>query len=116
MSRISKKIAQNITAMPKPIETKSIKLKYILGCTSSTTGVVSNCSVFMQLDDIPKDLPEEMEAELIKFAPKQLMQALNKSKYLDTYSEDCDDPRDEKPQFINLDLLTSIAVDKIIKV
>lgn len=114
MSSKAKKIAQNITAKPKPIETKSIKLKYILGCTSSTTGVVSNCSVFMQLDDVPKDLPEEKEAELIKFAP--IMQALNKSKYLDTYSEDCDDPRDEKPQFINLDLLTSIAVDKIIKV
>lgn len=114
MSSKAKKIAQNITAKSKPIETKSIKLKYILGCTSFTTGVVSNCSVFMQLDDVPKDLPEEMEAELIKFTP--IMQALNKSKYLDTYSEDCDDPRDEKPQFINLDLLTSITVDKIIKV
>ena len=116
MSSKAKKIAQNITAMPKPIETKSIKLKYILGCTSSITGVVNNRSVFMQLDGIPKDLPEEMEAELIKFAPKQLMQALNKSKYLDTYSEDCNDPRDEQPQFINLDLLTSVVVDKIIKV
>ena len=115
MSSKTKKMSQNIKSMPKPIETKSIKLKYIIRCTNSTTGIGIR-SVFMQLDGIPKDLPEEMEAEFIKFAPKQLMQALNSLKYLDTYSENCNDPRDEQPQFINLDLLTSVIVDKIIKV
>lgn len=115
MSSKAKKMQAQALAFKEPTapETRSITVR--LDLVIEQDNREGKRSTFMQLDGIPKDLPEEMEKSIVKSAERQFVHALNQRMYLETYSLGCS-PKDEHPMFVNLMRADSISVTNVTKV
>lgn len=115
MSSKAKKMQNQALAFQEQPAPKTRSVTVRLGLTIYQGDNETRRSTFMQLDGIPAELPESMEAPVIKSAERQFVRALNQRMYLETYTPD-GSSKSEHPVFFNLMHVDGIGVDSVAKV